>query len=36
VMDHGFAHALGMKLAHFLRENLRGGPAAPVRRRVNA
>ncbi len=28
VMDEHFAHDLGMKLAHFLRQNLMGGPAA--------
>ena len=34
VMDERFAHALGTKLAHFLRQNLMGGPSVLTRRRA--
>ena len=31
-MDEGFAHAFGIRLAQFLRQNLTGGTKVPARR----
>jgi hypothetical protein len=36
VMDEGFAHHLGIKFAHFLKQNLMGGPAASTPRQARA